>query len=239
MNSIFTMTSITLGRSARNLLALSIALSSATLAMAQATAPPDAKSGTPAAAPAAPDSKAAPATPDSKAAPKRQRRAPAETKAEATPATPPEESPLAPLAWLEGCWASSVNKREVREHWLPLRGNLILGMSQTVVQGKTQDYEYLRIESRPDGVYYVALPSGQNATSFKFEGKTVVTMGDRSDDAFVFTNPSLDFPQKLVYRRGTQGWLYASVVGKVAGKDKEVMYPMRRINCETGEVIER
>ena len=90
---------------------------------------------------------------------------------------------------------SSVNKREVREHWLPLRGNLMLGMSHTVLQGKTQDYEYLRIESRPDGVYYVALPSGQNPTSFKFEGKTVVTMGDRSDDAFVFTNPALEFPQ--------------------------------------------
>ena len=134
---------------------------------------------------------------------------------------------------------SSVNKREVREQWLPLRGNLMLGMSHTVLQGKTQDYEYLRIESRPDGVYYVALPSGQNPTSFKFEGKTVVTMGDRSDDTFVFTNPSLEFPQKLVYRRGTLGWLYASVVGKVAGKENEVTYPMRRINCETGVVIER
>jgi len=212
--------------------------------MAQAPAPPEAKSGAPAAAPAAPDAKEVPAAPDEKPAQKRQRRAPGEAKAKAEPkaeATPPtaEESPLAPLAWLEGCWMSSVNKREVREHWLPLRGNLLLGMSQTVVQGKTQDYEYLRIESRPDGVYYVALPSGQNATSFKFEGKTVVTMGDRNDDAFVFTNPALEFPQKLVYRRATQGWLYASVVGKVAGKDKEVMYPMRRINCETGEVLER
>ena len=243
MNAVLTMTPTTLRRSVRNILAFSIALSGATLAVAQTPAPPEAKSGAPAAAPSASDAKAAaPAASEAEPAQKRQRRAPAQGKAKAeAPATPPtnEESPLAPLAWLEGCWASNVNKREIREHWLPLRGNLLLGMSQTVVQGKTQDYEYLRIESRPDGVYYVALPSGQNATNFKFEGKSVVTMGDRSDDAFTFTNPTLEFPQKLVYRRGTQGWLYASVVGKVAGKDKEVTYPMRRINCETGEPIER
>ncbi len=229
MNTVFTMTSIMPRRSARDLLALSIALAGATLATAQTPAAPDVK-------PAAPE--AGSSAPDANPAQRRPRR-PAAEKTEATPPPAVEESPIAPLGWLEGCWMSSVNKREVREHWLPLRGNLMLGMSHTVVQGKTQDYEYLRIESRPDGIYYVALPSGQNPTSFKFEGKTVVTMGDRSDDTFVFTNPSLEFPQKLVYRRGTQGWLYASVVGKVAGKDKEVTYPMRRIDCETGVAIER
>jgi len=250
------MTSTLLRPTAWNVLALSIALAGATLVSAQTPAPPPARSGTtvvpatPDATPAPPDAKAAapdakPAppdakstTPDAKPAQRRPRRAPMQAEPEA-PAQTAEESPIAPLSWLEGCWTSSVNKREVREQWLPLRGNLMLGMSHTVVQGKTQDYEYLRIESRPDGVYYVALPSGQNATSFKYEGMTVVTMGDRSDDAFVFANPSLEFPQKIIYRRATQGWLYASVVGKVAGQDKEVIYPMRRTNCESGEAIER
>jgi hypothetical protein len=224
---------------------LALALAGVSLAAAQATAEPDKKPDPPAtpsateSKPAPPDAKSTP--PDTKPAQRRPRRAAAQADPAAppAPAQPAEESPVAPLAWLEGCWTSNVNRREVREQWLPLRGNLMLGMSHTVVQGKTQDYEYLRIESRPDGVYYVALPSGQNATSFKYEGMTVVTMGDRNDDAFVFANPSLEFPQKIVYRRATQGWLYASVVGKVAGKDKEVIYPMRRTNCETGEVIDR
>ncbi len=217
-------------------------LTGVTLAAAQTPAAPEAKPGVPAApaasdaTPAAPDAEST--APDAKPAQRRPRRAATQGEP-AAPSPPAQESPLAPLAWLEGCWTSNVNKREVREHWLPLRGNLLLGMSHTVVQGKTQDYEYLRIESRPDGVYYVALPSGQNATSFKYEGMTVVTMGDRSDDAFVFANPSLEFPQKIVYRRATQGWLYASVSGKVAGNDKEVTYPMRRTDCETGEAIER
>jgi len=231
--------------SAPSFLVLALALAGVSLAEAQATAEPDKKPDPPAtpsateSKPAPPDAKSTP--PDAKPAQRRPRRA----AAQADPAAPPapaqvaEESPVAPLAWLEGCWTSNVNRREVREQWLPLRGNLMLGMSHTVIQGKTQDYEYLRIESRPDGVYYVALPSGQNATSFRYEGMTVVTMGDRSDDAFVFTNPALEFPQKIVYRRATLGWLYASVSGKVGGKDREVTYPMRRTDCETGVAIER
>ena len=219
MNTTYAMTSTTLQRT---FLAVSIALMCASVCVAQTPATPDAKG----------------ATPEGKGNQRRPRR-PAVQPEAAAPAAPAEASPLAPLAWLEGCWSSNVNRRETREQWLPLRGNLMLGMSQTVLQGKTQDYEYLRIESRPEGVYYVALPSGQNATSFKYEGKTTETMGDRNDDLYTFTNPTLEFPQKIVYRRATQGWLYASVSGKVAGNAKEVTYPMRRIDCETGEVMER
>jgi hypothetical protein len=229
------MTSISFRSTPLTLIALSIALGGATLAAAQTPgyipAPPAASETKP----AAPDAKSA--TPEDKSG-RRPRRTQAAAEP-AAPAVPPEQSPIYPLAWLEGCWASDVNKRETREHWLPLRGNLMLGMSQTVMQGKTQDYEYLRMESRPDGVYYVVLSSGQNATSFKFEGESVITMGDRSDDAFTFTNATLEFPSKVVYRRARQGWLYVSVEGKVKGSDKEVTYPMRRISCETGDVIEK
>ena len=252
MTTFLAMTSISLRAPARILVVLSIALVGATLAAAQTPLPPGytpapplpsaTKPATPGEKAAAPDAKAA--APDAKsAAPEdKSERRPRGAQAAAEPSTPPvppDESPIYPLAWLEGCWSSDVNKRETREHWLPLRGNLMLGMSQTVNQGRTQDYEYLRMESRPDGVYYVVLPSGQNATSFKFEGKTVVTMGDRKDDEFVFTNATLEFPSKIVYRRARGGWLYISVTGKVKGNDKEVTYPMRRISCETGEAIER
>jgi hypothetical protein len=236
------MTSISLPAPARTLVVLSIALVGATLAVAQTPLPPGYIPAPPAPGAKPADEKAA--APDAKSpAPedksgRRPRRAQAAAEPSA-PAAPPEESPIYPLAWLEGCWSSDVNKRDTREHWLPLRGNLMLGMSQTVIQGRTQDYEYLRMESRPDGVYYVVLPSGQNPTTFKFEGKTVVTMGDRKDDEFVFTNATLEFPSKIVYRRARMGWLYISVTGKVKGNDKEVTYPMRRISCETGEAIER
>ena len=69
-------------------------------------------------------------------------------------------SALAPLSWLEGCWRGNVNNHEFREHWLPLRGDLLVGISHTVSEGKTLGYEYLRIENRADGAYYVAAPPG-------------------------------------------------------------------------------
>ena len=215
----------------RSLSALCSAMLSAATVYAQTPPPAEAKPAAPAATPAAPDT--VPAEPGTQGAPKRPRRA-------APPSAPAaqetiEPSPLEPLAWLEGCWVGTVNQREVREHWMPLRGNLLLGMSQTVMKGKTQDFEYLRIESRPDGIYYLNLPSGQNGTTFKYAGQTVITLPDRNDDAFVFTNAGVDFPQKLTYRRATEGWLYVAVEGKLKGMDKEVTYPLRHIDCQSGK----
>ena len=61
----------------------------------------------------------------------------------------------------------------------------------------------------------------------------------REDEVFVFVNPTLEFPQKISYRRATEGWLYASLDGKVKGVERQVIYPMRRINCESGEMLLR
>jgi hypothetical protein len=139
------------------------------------------------------------------------------------------------LAWLEGCWRGSVNQREFREHWLPLRGGMIIGVGQTVMQDRTQDFEYLRIESRTDGIYYVAVPSGRNEAAFRLAN---VVNDDRGTE-FTFTSEADAFPQRIVYRRGSEGWLYASVEGRQDGEERKVIYPMRRIGCESGEVIRR
>jgi uncharacterized protein DUF6265 len=154
----------------------------------------------------------------------------------AAPASAPEpDSRLAQLAWLEGCWRGSVNKREFREHWLPLRGNLMVGASHTVVEGKTQDYEYLRLEPRADGVYYVTTPPGQRENSFRLSD--VASEGDAQ--TFTFANTGDTFPQRLMYRRASEGWLYAQVDGKLNGEERKVIYPMRRIDCQSGDLIRK
>ncbi len=143
--------------------------------------------------------------------------------------------PLAALGWLEGCWRGEVAKREFREHWLPLRGDLMLGASHTVMSNKTQDYEYLRLELRADAVWYVALQPGKPETAFKLTD--VASEPDAS--TFTFSNPRDEFPQHVRYRRGTEGWLYAQVDGTVSGAERKVIYPMRRIDCESGELIRK
>ncbi len=164
--------------------------------------------------------------------------APAEAAASPTPAEPAKAaSPpleLNSLAWLEGCWRGEVGQYEFREHWLPLRGGLMVGAGHSLMQGKTQDYGYLRLETRPDGVYYVALPPSKKESSFKL----TATATDDKDTIFTFTNPVVEFPQRIVYRRGGRdGWLYATVEGKVSGEDKKVIYPMRRVDCQSGAFI--
>jgi hypothetical protein len=143
------------------------------------------------------------------------------------------ESPLAPLAWLAGCWRGTVNQREFREHWLPLRGDLLVGAGHTVAGARTQDFEFVRIEPRKDGVYYVTLPSGQKEAAFRLDRRET----DGADTFFTFVNPAHDFPQEIVYRRGSEGWLYIHVQGKLKGEDRRIIYPLRRIDCETGELI--
>jgi len=150
-----------------------------------------------------------------------------------------EVAALEPLAWLEGCWRGDVGQREYREHWMPLRGGMLIGVSQTVMQGKTQGYEYLRLESRADGVHYVAAPSGKAEASFRLQEQTVDKAEGRNDMIFTFANPRPEFPQRIVYRRASEGWLYATVEGKVGGADRQVTYPMRRVDCESGEFILR
>lgn len=137
------------------------------------------------------------------------------------------------LSWLYGCWGGTVNQRNFREQWMPLRGNTMLGIGSTVYQDKLSSYEYLRIEARADGVFYVALPSGQKEAAFKLVSVTT----DDGATLFTFSNPEHDFPQRIIYRRATEGWLYATVEGKNNGQDRQVIYPMRRIDCESGDFI--
>ena len=102
------------------------------------------------------------------------------------------------------------------------------------MQDKTQDFEYMRIEARPDGVYYVVAPSGKRESSFQL---TAISEADGTD--FVFGNSGDEFPQRMIYHRGAEGWLYATIDGKINGEERKVVYPMRRIVCESGEVVKK
>ena len=171
--------------------------------------------------------------------------APPATQPAAQPATPPATQSVAPaiapsaptqpfeaLAWLRGCWEGKVARREFSEQWQSARGGMMLGSSQMVVGQRTQDYTYMRLETRPDGLYYVAVPSGKKELAFKLTG----VEDDKGVKVFTFTSSTAEFPQRIVYRRNEQGSMFAQVAGKVGGQDKEVTYPMHRVDCVTGAI---
>ena len=148
----------------------------------------------------------------------------------------PASGPLAPLAWMRGCWEGKVNQRDFREEWLPPASDMMVGVSQTTLRDKTIDFEYLRLEQRPEGVFYVAAPSGKNEAAFRLTGQATASGGD---EVFTFVNamPGVDYPQRIIYRHASEGWLYATVEGKIKGVDKQVIFPMRRVDCQTGAVV--
>jgi hypothetical protein len=249
-----TMTSDPIRFAARAARMLPVALLVPLVAFAQAPAAPEARQAPGAevkdaakeAAPAAQDATSGAATPAARdaAAPAKDAAAPAGEATKAAPKAAPKDTageqlpptgPLAPLAWLSGCWRGEVNKREFREFWQPLRGNLMVGVSRNALPERTVSFEFLRLEPRADGVYYVTTSMGKTEAAFKLAS----TKRDGNDETFTFQRGGTEFPTALSYRRGAGGWLYVEVAGQAQGKDHKVTYPFRRVDCESGEFIRK
>ena len=112
---------------------------------------------------------------------------------------------IADVAWIAGDWQTpSGGRRQIEEHWTKPAGGSMMGMSRTVAGDKTVEFEYLRIEQRSDGVYYVAHPKGRcPGTDFKLTRASATEA--------VFENPQHDFPKRIIYRKTADDSLTASI----------------------------
>ena len=132
---------------------------------------------------------------------------------------------LSSLAWLAGCWEGSYsNGRSVTEQWMKPSGETMMGMSRTVKNGKTVEFEFVRIVKEEDGsIHYVAKPSGQEGASFK-----LISL---EETKVVFENPKHDFPQRISYRLSGDS-LNARIEGTMNGKERGIDFPYRKVKCE-------
>ena len=104
-----------------------------------------------------------------------------------------QEAPkLEDLGWMAGHWRGTVDGVEYEEVWLAPSGRLMLGMHREVTAAKPAWFEFLRIEERSDGIFYVAMPGGNPPTDFKMK----IVSATRVE----FENRQHDFPQRIVYR---------------------------------------
>ena len=133
----------------------------------------------------------------------------------------PEACSIEKLAWMAGSWEMTTEKSRTEEHWTTVDGGTLLGMSRTVAGGKTVFFEYLRVEARPDGIYYVAHPKARPGTDFKL----VRCEGEEA----VFENAEHDFPQRIIYRKKPDGSLHARIEGPREGKIVGQDYPYKPI----------
>ena len=138
-----------------------------------------------------------------------------------TRATVAESTVTAELDWLAGQWCAETGGEFIEEHWLPARGDLLLGLGRTIRDGRTVSFEFLRIERRGADVTYLAQPQGAAPTAFRMTASG--THWAR------FENPQHDFPKRVEYRL-TPGGLHAEIAGP--GKDgKEFVIPFAYRRC--------
>ena len=133
---------------------------------------------------------------------------------------------ISQMAWLGGCWKSETGEPGSGEHWLPLAGGTLLGVSRTVKQGKTVEFEFMQIRAVENGqLAFIAMPSGQRTTVFP-----LLRIGDTE---VVFENPQHDFPQRVIYQREGGTKLRARIEGVRSGTLRVIEFPMNRVNCDS------
>lgn len=62
------------------------------------------------------------------------------------------------LAWLAGSWQCRRGAVLVEEHWTRPAGETMLGMGRTLKDGRTAEFEFLRIEERDGKLVYLRAP---------------------------------------------------------------------------------
>lgn len=135
------------------------------------------------------------------------------------------EHDVTALAWLAGCWAPEKGDAGSLEHWLPPAGGTMLGVSRTVKNGKTVEFEFMQLRVNADGkLVFIALPSGQQETTF--------VASSIAKDTVTFENPQHDFPQKVIYRLESPNRLIGRIEGTRNGASRGIDFPMRRVSCD-------
>jgi hypothetical protein len=140
----------------------------------------------------------------------------------ATPAASQPVATTANLGFMTGCWKFEAKGRVVEEHWMAPAGGSLMGMSRTVVNGKTSEYEFVQIRDLPEGLAYIAKPSNQPEAKF-----VAVSHGTNE---IVFENPAHDFPQRIRYRL-SGNTLHARIEGAINGQARGVDFVYARTSC--------
>ena len=111
----------------------------------------------------------------------------------------------ADLAFMKGAWEGVSGPLTFEERWTEEAGGLMLGVSRTLKDGRAVSFEFLRVEFRKDGIFYVAQPGGGPRTDFKLtasDGKSAT-----------FENPQHDHPKSIRYSLASDGSLKAELDG--------------------------
>lgn len=113
---------------------------------------------------------------------------------DAPPELAAEVPALSELDWLAGHWRQNTERGWTEELWTPAKGELMVGLNRSQRAGRERaSFEYLRLERRPEGIIYLASPSGSSPTPFR--------LVEHEPQRAVFANPDNEFPTHIEYVR--------------------------------------
>ena len=109
--------------------------------------------------------------------------------------------------------------------WMRPAGGTMMGLSRTVKGDKTVFTEFMYISAAADGmlVFNVQLKLADKSTQFR--------LTELKEGAVTFSNPQHDYPQRIIYRRGPDGSLFARIEGTSGGKSRHDDFKYKRVRC--------
>lgn len=145
------------------------------------------------------------------------------------PATAPAKKParidISKLKFISGCWRAPLDKETfVEENWSTPSENLFLSTTRYLKKGRATGFEFSRIEVTDSGVIFSA---SSDAKPFDiYYMKTLV------DEYVMFENPAKKFPQKIIYRMASDGFL----IPRNEGDGPSVELRMQRVKCPGADI---
>jgi hypothetical protein len=129
--------------------------------------------------------------------------------------------PLSAIAFMAGCWTGpSSNGATIEERYSEPSDNLMIGMSRYVRAGRVIDFEFTTLERTDSSFVMTPRPKGVKSDSFPLK--------EVAEGRAVWENLTHDFPQRIIYRVGTDGSLIARIEGTTPSGERHIEWTMHR-----------
>ncbi len=137
------------------------------------------------------------------------------------PARPAPRVDFDKLKFMAGCWEGQIDRETtVEEIWTSPTDNLLLALTRYTKKGKATGWEFTRIEATDSGVVFAAMSNTTPVHVYPL--KTLV------DEYVLFENPDKPFPQRIMYRRASDG----ALIPRNEGNDApSVELRFRKVKC--------
>lgn len=125
------------------------------------------------------------------------------------------------LKWMAGCWRGEIEKdSNVEELWTTPAENLLLATTRIMKKGRATEYEFSRIYVNDSTAVFSASSDGKPFDEYSM--KTLV------NEYVAFENLKKTFPQRIIYRLASDGYLIPRNEGE---GQTSIEVRMKKVKC--------